>query len=116
MQPFKQKSIENLFSALSQVEKRAIISHGTAFYLSSLKKQLFLARAKMRHFEDKYGISLDILNEQGLPDDADFRMHEDYVMWQHWVDKSKKIEKQVKQLDLIAVDGLYAMGELDVGD
>jgi hypothetical protein len=26
------------------------------------------------------------LEAEGLPDDADFKMHEDYILWHHWAE------------------------------
>jgi len=50
--------IENTFLSLSQVEREAIITHGAAMRLSSLKQRLFLAQSKVRSFEEKYRTTL----------------------------------------------------------
>lgn len=116
MNQSSEKTIESVFFSLSANEKRAIISSGAAIYLSSLKKGLFLARAKIREFEEKYGISLEELDEKGLPDDADFQMHEDYLMWHHWEDKSRKYKRQIKLIEPIVARGLYPAEVLNVCD
>jgi hypothetical protein len=73
--------LEKAFLRLSSEEREAVISHGVALRLSHLKKRLFLAESKIRHFDEKYSIILDELETRGLPDDAGYEMHEDYVMW-----------------------------------
>jgi hypothetical protein len=62
----------------------AVISHGVFLRLSDLRKCLFLAESKIRHFEKKYKITLAQVEAHGFFDDADFEMHEDYVMRRHY--------------------------------
>jgi hypothetical protein len=103
--------VEKTFFSLPREEREAIISHGTALRLSNLRKQLFLAESKVRHFEEKYKVDLARLDADGLPDDADYEMHEDYVMWHHWAAVANKIKKDIVSLEEIARQGLY-VGEL----
>jgi hypothetical protein len=91
-------NIENKFSLLSQEEKIAVISHGVAVRFSELNNRLFLAKSKVEHFEKKYHTKLSNLEKSGLPDGADFEMHEDFIMWHHWTDIIKKVGKQIKSL------------------
>jgi hypothetical protein len=104
--PFDE-NIENVFGTLPADEKRTIISHGAAIYLSDLKKRLFLAQAKINHFEKQYGLSLTRLEEKGLPINADFQMHEDYVMWNHWTDTYEKLKKRIALLEKLTLSGLF---------
>ncbi len=106
MQPVANESIENKFSSLSSEEKVSVISHGVALRLSEWKKRLFLAESKVRHFEEKYHTSLTELDTNGLPDDADHEMHDDYIMCHHWADAVKKAKKQVRDLEAVAVHGV----------
>lgn len=99
--------IEESFLSLSREERGAIISHGTALRLSDLRKRLFLAESKARYFEDKYRLPLTQLDTDGLPDDADFEMHEDYVMWHHWTEVVEKTQQDIVSLEEIARQGLY---------
>jgi len=103
--------IEETFLSLPREEREAIISHGTALRLSNLRKRLFLAESKVRHFEEKYRATLAQLDADGLPDDADYEMHEDYIMWHHWATVANKIKKDIASLEEIAQQGLY-LGEL----
>jgi len=103
--------VEKTFLSLPREERETIISHGTALRLSDLRKRLFLAESKVRHFEEKYQVALAQLDADGLPDDADYEMHEDYIMWHHWAEVADKIKKSVASLEEIAQQGLY-IGEL----
>lgn len=116
MEPALRESIEHVFASLSPEEKIVILSHGIALYLSALKKRLFLAQAKVRQFEETYRISLAELDTQGLPDEANYHMHEDYLMWHHWADTAEKLREQIDVLHTIATQGLYAGEVLHVGD
>jgi len=76
--------IENRFALLPPEEKTAVISHGVAIRFSDLNKRRFLALGKVRIYEEKYHTSLSEVEKSGLPDDADYEMHEEYIMWHHW--------------------------------
>ncbi len=101
------KSIETEFQLLSPKEKIAVISHGVAVRFSYLNNRLFLAQSKVSYFEKKYHIKLAELEKKGLPDDADFEIHEDYIMWHHWTGVGEKVRKQIKSLQAIAEYGVY---------
>jgi hypothetical protein len=85
------KEIESRFLLLSPEEKTAVISHGVAIRSSELKNRLFMAQSKIRFFEEKYHTTLSELDEKGLPDDADYEMHENYIMWHHWSEVAEKV-------------------------
>ena len=90
--------LEKLFNSLPPDEKSSVITHGMAFYISSLKKRLFLAEAKLKQFENKYHTTIEKVDSEGLPDNANYEMHEDYVMWHHWNDTSQKLKNRIKSL------------------
>jgi hypothetical protein len=52
-------------------------------------------------------MTLGELEAKGLPDDADYRMHEDYVMWHHWGKVEDQIKRDIDQLETITGQGLY---------
>ena len=106
MQTIKNESVENKFLLLSVEEKASIISHGVALRFSEWKKRLFLAESKARFFEDKYNLTIAELDTNGLPDNAGYEMHEDYIQWQHWIDAGKKAKQMVKNLEVIAGYGV----------
>ena len=99
--------IEKIFESLPPEEREAIISHGVTLVLSNLKKRLFLAESKVRDFEGKYNVTLAHLDAEGIPDDADLEIHEDYVMWHHWADVADKVKKDIASLEEIAQQGLF---------
>jgi hypothetical protein len=108
--------IENTFLALPPLEREAIITHGAVIRLSSLKQRLFLAQSKVRSFEEKYQTTLEAINANGLPDQSDYEMHEDYLMWIHWADVATQSEKALLELEKITSRGVFG-GELShVGD
>jgi len=43
-----------------------------------------VAISKVRQFEEKYHTTLTQLEQDGLPDEADYEMHEEYILWRHW--------------------------------
>ncbi|MDA0244338.1 MAG: hypothetical protein OT477_13050 [Chloroflexi bacterium] len=44
------------------------------------------AQEQVRLFETRYNCTLAHLLTQGLPDDADYQMHEDFIEWEYWQD------------------------------
>lgn len=105
--------VEKAFLSLPRKERETIISHGAALRLSNLRKRLFLAESKVRRFEEKYRVALAQLDADGIPDDAGYEMHEDYIMWHHWATVADKTEKGIASLEKIAQQGLYLhIGEL----
>ena len=112
-----QTTLEETFSTLSREERGVVITHGAAIRLSDLKKRLFLAESKMRHFEEKYQISLAQLDVNGLPEQADYEMHEEYIMWHHWDGVANSIKKDMDALEKIVQHGPYNLAEpAHVGD
>ena len=106
---------EEVFLSLPREERAVIISHGTALRLSDLKKRHFLATSKVRYFEEKYCMALPQLEAEGLPDDADYEMHEDYIMWQHWASVANEIEKNITSLEEIVQQGIFIESLLHAG-
>jgi hypothetical protein len=107
--------VEAAFLTLPPEEREAVISHGVALRLSDLKKRLFLAESKVRHFEEKYKVTLADLEAGGLADDADYEMHENYVMWRHWAGVEDKAKRDIVALEKIAIRGLYLGGSSHAG-
>ena len=110
------RTIEGVFSSLPQDEKAAIISYGVAIRLSDLRKRLFLAESKVEHFERKYRTTLAKLDAEGLPDDADWEMHEDYILWHHWAEVIGKTREALSSLEEIASSGLCLGEVIHAGD
>lgn len=98
---------EQTFFTLPREEREVIISHGAALRLSDLKNRHFLATSKLRQFEETYHTSLMQLEQAGLPDDADYTMHETYIMWRHWAAVAEEISQTIQFLEEIAQEGLF---------
>jgi len=107
--------IEELFSSLMAEEKVSIITCGVAVRLSALRKRLVLAEGHVGRFEQKYRTSLDKVDAEGLPDDAGYEMHEDYIIWHHWIEVMEETRKRIASLQEIAEEGLYAGDILNAG-
>ena len=109
-------ALERAFSALSREERETITRHGVALRVADLKKRLFLAESKIRSFAERYQITLDQLEASGLPDDASYEMHEDYIMWHHWAAVAQKVTRDMQALQDIAQQGLLGKAITDVGN
>jgi hypothetical protein len=56
------------------------------------------AECKVREFEARYHTTLAQLEREGLPDDADYTIHEDYVEWRYWSRTLEQSQKAPKVL------------------
>ena len=99
--------VEELFLSLERDEQVNIISHGVSLRLADLRKRFDMAKSRVHQLEEKYSKTLDELEAQKLPDDADYEMHEDYVMWHHWVETVIETQNRIASLDEIAQQGIY---------
>jgi hypothetical protein len=102
--------VEKNFLSLSGEEREAIISLGAALRLSYLRNKLFLAESKVQQFEKQYGMTLAKVEVEGIPDNADYRAHEDYIMWHHRADAAIEIRKDIIMLEKITQQDLF-LGE-----
>ena len=91
-------------------ELASILRQGAILRLPYLEGRLFQAREQVRRFEEKYGMTLDALRSQGLPDDADYEMHEDFIEWEYWSDILHKTGITVR-----GVKALLERAEVTVG-
>ena len=64
---------------------RQIFSVGAAFHRLNLAKKTERAESKVCEPEARYHTTLAQLEAEGLPEDADYRMHEDYIEWHYWM-------------------------------
>ena len=98
--------IEKKFATLPDKDRETIISYGASLRLTSLKKRFFLADHKAKSFEKQYKTTLKKIEKEGIPDDADHEMHEDYIEWSHWVRIAKKCKKEIALVQGIVQQGL----------
>ena len=99
--------LEETFLSLPGDERGSIITLGVTLKLSYLRKRLFLAQSKLQQFEEQYDVSLEQLDSEGLPDDAGYLMHEDFIMWHHWSEVADKVRQEIAALENVAAEGLY---------
>jgi hypothetical protein len=95
----KPEVLDRIFRSLSPEDQAEILSVGAAFHRVSLEKRLARAHSRVQAFEVRYHTTLNQLETDGLPDDADYAVHEDYVEWHYW---SRVLEKTRKTLDTLA--------------
>jgi hypothetical protein len=91
--------LDRVFHSLPPDDRAEILSIGAAFRRLSLEKRLARAQAKVQAFEARHHTTLDQLEASGLPDDADYAMHEDYVEWHYW---SRVLEQTRKTLEALS--------------
>ena len=91
-------NVSDVFVTLPQEDQEKIFDIGTAFRLLDLQKRLAQAQENVRKFEAKYDTTLDMLESEGLPEDADYEMHEDYIEWHYW---ARVREKTQDTLDVL---------------
>lgn len=98
--------IEQAFRALSDDQRADIILHGAALRVVDLQKRLTLARSKLQEFQTRHQITLPELEAEGLPDDASFELHEDYILWQHWAEVEQTTASELQNLQPLIEHGL----------
>ena len=61
------------------------------------QRQLYLwwYQGRGRIYANEYKTTLEKVETEGIPDDADHEMHEDYIEWSHWVEAAKKCKKEI---------------------
>jgi hypothetical protein len=77
-------NVSDVFATLPREDQVEIFNIGTAFRVLDLQKRLAQAQENVQKFEAKYGTTLDVLESEGLPEDANYEMHEDYIEWHYW--------------------------------
>lgn len=90
--------VSAVFATLPREDQEEIFNIGAAFRLVDLKKRLTEAQENVRRFEAKYGTTLDVLESKGLPEDADYEMHEDYIEWHYWTRVREKTQNTLNVL------------------
>ena len=108
-------ALEQAFAALARAERETIIRHGVALRVADLEQRLFLAKSKLRAFAERYQTTLEQLDTAGLPDDASYEMHEEYIMWHHWAAVAQQVAQDLQALQTIAQQGLFGKAITGVG-
>ncbi len=90
------------FSVLPEEDRRAIVNVGVAFRRIDIEKKLARAQGIIQKFETKYNTTISEFASIGLPDDAGYEMHEDYIMWHHWAGVADRAQQTLEILNLLA--------------
>ena len=91
-------NVGDVFATLPQEDQEEIFSIGTAFRLLDLQKRLAHAQENVEKFEAKYDTTLDMLESEGLPENAGYEMHEDYIEWHYWARVRRKTQNTLDVL------------------
>lgn len=83
---------------LSPKELSSILRQGAILRLPFLEGRLMQARDNIRNLERKYNTTLNQLKAKGLPNDAGYEMHEDFIEWEYWDDVSKETGENVEHI------------------
>lgn len=79
-------------------EMVSILRQGSVLRLPHLEARLQMAQERVSRFETIYATTLEDLETQGLPDDAGYQMHEDFIEWEHWHDVAAETEDFIKNM------------------
>jgi len=86
---------------LPAAELTSILRQGAILRLPYLEGRLLQAREQVNHFEEKYSTTLDNLKSQGLPEDANYEMHEDFIEWEYWGDVLRETGMTVRTIQAL---------------
>lgn len=85
-------------AALPAKELASIVKQGAILRLPYLEGRLLQAREHIKGFTEQYGTTLHDLRAQGLPENAGYAMHEDFIAWEYWSDVLQETEIVVKNV------------------
>jgi len=88
-------------------ELNKILRQGVLLRMPYLESRLLQAKQNVINYEQKYQIKLEKLRSEGLPEDAGYEMHEDFIEWEYWFDvmnDNRQIINQLKKLLKEAVE------------
>ena len=94
--------VDRAFHALTPEDRGEVFSVGAAFHRLNLAKRLERSEHKVRELEARYHTTLAQLEAEGLPDDADYAMHEDYIEWHYWSRVREQTQQALATLSLLA--------------
>ena len=92
------KSVEKFLNTakLPDGELASILRQGALLRLPFLEGRLVKAGEEVKRFQEKYSRTLDNLKSEGLPEDAGYEMHEDFIEWEYWDDVLNETEMIVR--------------------
>jgi hypothetical protein len=69
---------------LPEREMLSVLRQGSLLRLPHLEARLRHAEEQVARFEAAWQTTLGELLAQGLPDDANWQLHEDFIEWEYW--------------------------------
>ena len=108
--------MENMVKVIEQAEiptqeLASILKQGAILRLPYLEGRLLQAREQLKRFEEQYGTTLEALRSQGLPENADYALHEDFNEWEYYQDLLHETERAVDRIKAL-LDKLEGAGDL----
>ncbi len=99
-------NVENVADVLNRTELpgeelASILRQGAMLRLPYLEGRLLQAREHVKCFGEKYRTTLDALKSQGLPEEADYELHEDFLEWEYWDDVLRETEMTVRSIRVL---------------
>jgi hypothetical protein len=82
-------------------EMLSILRQGSILRLPHLEARLRQAEERVAGFETTYQTTLDVVLAQGLPDDADYQFHEDFIEWEYWQEVFRETRTIIENVNLI---------------
>ena len=86
---------------LPEGELASILRQGALLRLPYLEGRLQSAQTEAKRYEDKYRTTLAQLKEHGLPNDASYEFHEDFIEWEYWSDMIANLQQTTAQIRLL---------------
>jgi hypothetical protein len=98
--------MEKMVKVMDMVELPAeelslILKQGAILRLPYLEGRLLQAKERVSRFEEKYRTTVEALRDEGLPDDAGYELHEDFIEWEYWSDVLHKTGLTVENIKVI---------------
>ena len=78
-----------------------ILHQGAILRLPYLESRLEEARTQVETFQNKYTTTFAQLNARGLPDNASYEMHEDFIEWEYWTEVAQQTTAALQNVELI---------------
>jgi hypothetical protein len=88
----------DLLRKVPQEELSQIFLQGASFRLPYLESRIEYAKSIIRRFEEKYSTNLIHLKTSGLPENAGFELHEDFIEWEYWNDIKNETQMAVDSI------------------
>ena len=79
-------------------ELACIVKQGAILRLPYLEGRLLQARGHVKRLSEKYQTPVETLKSQGLPEDAGYETHEDFIEWEYWDDVLRETETVVRSI------------------